>query len=181
MINLKEKYDKEIVKKMVEQFGYKNNMEVPKLVKVVISEGVKEGTTNPKAVDIAAAEIRDITGLHVVIKKAKKSIANFKLKSKDPIGCMVTLRGEKMFLFLNKLINIGLPKVRDFRGLNPKSFDGSGNYCFGLKEQMIFPEIDYDKVDKVRGMNIVIVTTAKTDAEAKALLSLLGIPFRENK
>ncbi|MBI5701849.1 50S ribosomal protein L5 [Candidatus Saganbacteria bacterium] len=179
MNNLKEKYEKEAVKHLVSEFSYKNKMEVPKLVKVVISEGIKEVTTNPKAVDIAAAEISDITGLHAVIKKAKKSIANFKLKSKDPIGCMVTLRGEKMFLFLNKLINIGLPKVRDFKGLNPKSFDGRGNYSFGLKEQMIFPEIDYDKVDKTRGMNIVIVTTAKTDKEAKALLSQLGIPFRE--
>lgn len=179
MKNLKEKYEKEAIKELMKEFGYKNKMEVPKLVKVVLSEGVKEGTTNPKAVDAAAAEMSDIVGQRVVIKKAKKSIANFKLKTHDPIGCMVTIRGSRMYLFLNKLINIALPKVRDFRGLSPRSFDGQGNYSFGLKEQLIFPEVDYDKVDKVRGMNIVIVTTAKTDKEAQSLLKQLGIPFRE--
>ena len=179
MKGLKEKYDKKVIAELMKEFGYKNKMEVPKLVKVVLSEGVKEGTTNPKAVDAAAAELSAIVGQKVVIKKAKKSIANFKLKTHDPIGCMATIRGEKMYLFLNKLINIALPKVRDFRGLSPKSFDGSGNYSFGLKEQLIFPEVDYDKVDKVRGMNIVIVTTAKTDKEAKSLLTHLGISFRE--
>ncbi len=179
MIGLKEKYDKQIVKELMGEFGYKNKMEVPRVVKLVLSEGIKEGTTNPKAADIAAAEMMSFVGQHVVIKKAKKSIANFKLKTHDPIGCMVTLRGERMYLFLNKLINIAMPKIRDFRGLSPKSFDGRGNYSFGLKEQLIFPEVDYDKVDKTRGMNIVIVTTAKTDKEARALLSKLGIPFRE--
>lgn len=179
MKSLKERYEKIAIPELMKEFGYKNKMEVPKLVKVVLSEGVKEGTTNPKATDAAAAEMTNIVGQRVVIKKAKKSIANFKLKTHDPIGCMVTIRGEKMYLFLNKLINLALPKVRDFRGLSPKSFDGRGNYSFGLKEQLIFPEVDYDKVDKVRGMNIVIVTTAKSDKEARALLAQLGVPFRE--
>lgn len=179
MKNLKEKYSKEIIKALMAEFGYKNAMEVPKVVKVVVSEGVKEGTTNPKAVDVAAAELGEITGLRPIIKHAKKSIANFKLKTNDPIGCMVTLRGNRMYLFLNKLINIGLPRVRDFKGLPGNSFDGRGNYSFGLREQMLFPEVDYDKVDKTRGMNIVIVTTAKTDKEAKSLLTKMGIPFKE--
>ncbi len=179
MKGLKEKYNSEIVDLLMKEFGYKNRMQAPKFVKVVLSAGVKDGTQNPKATDTAAQEMTEITGQRAVVKKAKKSIANFKLKSKDPIGCMVTLRGEKMFLFLNKLVNIALPKVRDFKGLSSKSFDGRGNYSFGLKEQMIFPEVDYDKVDKVRGMNITIVTTAKSDKEAKALLEKIGIPFRE--
>ena len=179
MKNLRQQYEKEAVKELTKQFGYKNKMEVPHIIKVVLSEGVKEGPQNPKSVDVAAAEMTDIAGQRVVIKRAKKSIANFKLKSKDPIGCMVTLRGERMYLFLNKLINLSLPKVRDFRGLSPKSFDGRGNYSFGILEQLIFPEVDYDKVDKTRGMNIAIVTSAKTDDEARALLSKLGIPFRE--
>lgn len=179
MIDIKKKYESEVVAGLIREFGYKNKMEVPKVTKIVISEGVKEGTQNPKATDAAALELSEIAGQHAVIKKAKKSIANFKLKAKDPIGCMVTLRGEKMNLFLNKLINLALPKVRDFKGLSSKSFDGRGNYSFGLKEQLIFPEVDYDKVDKTRGMNIVIVTSAGSDKEAKALLSKLGIPFRE--
>ncbi|OGC10769.1 50S ribosomal protein L5 [candidate division WOR-1 bacterium RIFOXYA2_FULL_37_7] len=179
MKNLKEKYEKTVLKELQKEFGYKNHMEVPHVIKVVLSEGVKEGPQNEKSVDVAAAEMSNIAGQHAVIKRAKKSIANFKLKARDPIGCMVTLRGEKMYLFLNKLINISLPKVRDFRGLSPKSFDGRGNYSFGIQEQLIFPEVDYDRVDKTRGMNIAIVTSAKTDKEAKALLSGLGIPFRE--
>lgn len=179
MTNLKEKYEKEIVKELIKEKGYKNKMQVPKLVKVVVSAGVKDGTTNPKAADAAAAELTDITGQKSVITRAKKSISNFKLKAKDPIGCLVTLRGNRMYLFLNKLINVSLPKVRDFRGLSSKSFDGQGNYSFGITEQLIFPEVNYDKVDKVRGMNITIVTTAKTNDEAKELLSKLGIPFRE--
>lgn len=179
MINLKEKYEKEISKALVKEFGYTSVMQIPKLVKIVLSEGVKEGVQNAKAIETAAQEMIDITGQKVVIKKAKKSIANFKLKAKDPIGCMVTLRGERMYLFLNKLVNLALPKVRDFKGLSPKSFDGRGNFSFGIREQLIFPEVDYDKVDKARGMNITIVTSAKSDAEALSLLSKFGIPFRE--
>lgn len=179
MTNLKEKYEKEVVKELIREKGYKNKMQVPKLIKVVVSAGIKDGTTNPKAADVAAAEITDITGQKSVITRAKKSISNFKLKAKDPIGCLVTLRGNRMYLFLNKLINVSLPKVRDFRGLSSKSFDGQGNYSFGITEQLIFPEVNYDKVDKVRGMNITIVTTAKTDSEARELLAKLGIPFRE--
>ncbi|MFA4905942.1 MAG: 50S ribosomal protein L5 [Candidatus Margulisiibacteriota bacterium] len=179
MRSLKERYHKEAVKELSKKFGYKNVWQVPRLVKVVISRGVSEGSSNPKAVEISQAELSEIAGQFPMITYAKKSIANFKLKAGDPIGLVVTLRGERLFLFLNKLINIALPKVRDFRGLSPKSFDGRGNYSFGIREQLIFPEVDYDKVDKVRGMNITIATTAKTDAEARELLSLLGIPFRK--
>lgn len=179
MLSLKEKYHKEVVKELSKKFGYKNVWQVPRLVKVVISRGVSEGASNPKAVEISQAELSEIAGQFPMITYAKKSIANFKLKAHDPIGLVVTLRGERLFLFLNKLINISLPKVRDFRGLSPKSFDGRGNYSFGIREQLIFPEVDYDKVDKVRGMNITIATTAQTDAEARELLTLLGIPFRK--
>lgn len=179
MKSLKEIYEKHAIPELMKKFGYKNKFEIPKILKVVVSEGVKEGPQNAKAVDVAAIELSDIVGQRVVIKKAKKSIANFKLRARDPIGCMVTIRGERMYLFLNKLINIALPKVRDFKGLSAKSFDGRGNYSFGITEQLIFPEVDYDKVDKARGMNITIVTSAKTNEEACELLSCLGMPFRE--
>ena len=179
MLSLKEKYDNEVVKELSRKFGYKNVWQVPRLIKVVLSRGVSEGVSNPKAVEVAQAELRDIAGQFPMITYAKKSIANFKLKAGDPIGLMVTLRGERMYLFLSKLINISLPKVRDFKGLSPKSFDGRGNFSFGIREQLIFPEVDYDKVDKVRGLNITITTTAKTDEEARELLAKLGIPFRK--
>jgi large subunit ribosomal protein L5 len=179
MLSLKEKYHKEVVKELSRKFGYKNVWQVPRLVKLVISRGESEGISNAKAVEVSQAELADIAGQHPLITYAKKSISAFKLKAGDPIGLVVTLRGERMFLFLSKLINIALPKVRDFKGLSPKSFDGRGNYSFGIREQLIFPEVDYDKVDKVRGMNITIATTAKTDAEARELLALLGIPFRK--
>jgi large subunit ribosomal protein L5 len=178
--SLKDLYLKEVVPGLMKRFKYENVMEVPKITKVVISRGVGEGTSNPKAVDEAAQELGDITGQKPAVKFAKKSIAAFKLKTNDPIGCMVTLRKEKMYLFLNKLFNMALPKVRDFKGLSKKSFDGRGNYSFGILEQLIFPEVDYDKVNKVRGMNITIVTTAKSNEEAMELLKLLGVPFKEN-
>ncbi|NQU17342.1 MAG: 50S ribosomal protein L5 [Candidatus Saganbacteria bacterium] len=176
-IALKEKYENIIVPALVKQFGYSNKMAVPKVKKVVLSCGVSEGTVNAKATQIALEELKQITGQAAAIRYAKKAIAGFKLKKNDPIGGMVTLRGEKMYLFLNKLIGICLPRVRDFRGLNPKSFDGRGSYSFGIKEQLIFPEIDYDRVDKTRGMNITIVTSANTDKEARALFEAMGIPF----
>ena len=179
MNDLKEKYLKKIVPEMSKRFKYENIYQAPKLVKVVISEGISEGISNPKATEAAAAELAEIAGQKPLITRAKKSISAFKLKAKDPIGCVVTLRGERMYLFLNKLINISLPKIRDFRGLSPRSFDGMGNYNFGIKEQMIFPEINYDRLDKVRGMNITIVTTAKNNEEAQELLKQLGIPFME--
>lgn len=179
MLSLKEKYKKEVIRKLGKEFGYKNIWQVPRLIKVVMSRGVAEGVSNIKAVEIAQAELAEITGQFPMITYAKKSIAAFKLKTGDPIGLMVTLRGDRMYLFLNKLINIALPKVRDFKGLSPKSFDGRGNFSFGIREQLIFPEVDYDKVDKVRGMNIAVATTAKTDAEARELLMHLGIPFRK--
>jgi len=179
MSQMRDKYLNKIVPELKKKFSYKNIYEIPRLKKIVISEGIAEGVTNPKATEAAAAELADISGQKPVITRAKKSIAAFKLKAKDPIGCFVTLRGERMYLFLNKLVNIGLPKIRDFKGLSAKSFDGMGNYNFGLKEQLIFPEVDYDKLDKVRGMNITIVTSAKNNEEAKELLRLLGIPFME--
>lgn len=179
MLSLKERYRKEVVKELSKKFGYKNVWQVPRLIKVVISRGVSEGISNAKAVEISQAELSEIAGQFPMITYAKKSISAFKLKAGDPIGLVVTLRGDRLFLFLNKLINIALPKVRDFRGLSPKSFDGRGNYSFGIREQLIFPEVDYDKVDKVRGMNITIATTASTDAEARELLQLLGIPFKK--
>jgi large subunit ribosomal protein L5 len=179
MLSLKNKYRKEVVAELSRKFGYKNVWQVPRLIKVVLSRGVSEGVSNPKAVELAQAELRDIAGQFPMVTYAKKSISAFKLKAGDPIGLMVTLRGERMYLFLSKLINIALPKVRDFKGLSPKSFDGRGNYSFGIREQLIFPEVDYDKVDKVRGMNITIATTARTDAEACELLAKLGIPFRK--
>ncbi len=179
MKNLKERYKKEIIPGMMKKFGYKNPMQVPHLVKLVVNRGVGEATANPKAIDISVAEIAAITGQKPVVTKSKKSISGFKLKENTPIGCVVTLRGQRMYDFLDKLVNISLPKIRDFRGISPKSFDGHGNYTLGIKEQLIFPEIEYDKVDKVRGMDITIVTNAKKDEEALELLTLIGFPFRK--
>jgi len=176
---LKELYAKEVRKKMQDEFKIKNPMAVPKIEKVVLNMGVGEAIQNAKILDSAIDELTTITGQKPVITKAKKSIASFKLREGQSIGTMVTLRGEKMYEFLDRLINIALPRVRDFRGVSAKSFDGRGNYALGLKEQLIFPEIVYDKIDKIRGMDIVIVTTARTDEEARALLSHLGMPFRE--
>jgi large subunit ribosomal protein L5 len=174
---LKRDYDERIVPAMTERFGYKNRMEVPKLEKIVINMGVGEATQDKKRVETAAAEMQAISGQKPVITKAKKSIAQFKLREGMPIGCKVTLRRERMYEFLDRLVTIALPRVRDFRGLNPKSFDGRGNYALGLKEQIIFPEINYDQIDKVRGMDIIITTTAKTDEEARELLRLFNFPF----
>jgi len=179
LANLKTKYQQEVVPALQKQFGYKNVMMVPRLEKIVINMGVGEAVQNPKALDAAVADLAAITGQRPVITRAKKSISTFKIRTGMPIGCKVTLRGERMWHFLEKLIYIALPRVRDFRGVSPKSFDGRGNYALGLKEQLLFPEIDYDKVDKIRGMDVIIVTTAKTDEEAKALLKGLGMPFAE--
>jgi len=174
---LKRDYDERIVPAMIEKFGYKNKLEVPKLEKIVINMGVGEATQDKKRVETAAGEMQQISGQKPVITKAKKSIAQFKLREGMPIGCKVTLRRDRMFEFLDRLVTIALPRVRDFRGLNPRSFDGRGNYAMGLKEQIIFPEIDYDQVGAIRGMDIVICTTAKTDREAKALLRGFNMPF----
>jgi len=178
MARLKDYYQKEVVPALIGKFGYKNRMEVPKLVKIVLNMGLGEAIQNAKILDTAAAEIAAITGQKPVITKARKSIATFKLRQGMSIGCRVTLRRERMYEFLDRLVNINLPRVRDFRGIAPKSFDGRGNFALGLKEQIIFPEIEYDKIDKIRGMNVVIVTTAKTDDEARELLKLMGMPFR---
>jgi large subunit ribosomal protein L5 len=175
---MKEFYTKEVVPALKKQFNYKNIMQVPRLDKIVINMGLGEAIQNIKILDSALEEIAAITGQRPVITKARRSIAQFKLRAGMPIGCMVTLRNERMYEFLNRLINIALPRVRDFRGLPPHAFDGRGNYSLGLKEQIIFPEINYDKIDKIKGMNIVIATTAKTDEEGRALLRLLGMPFR---
>jgi large subunit ribosomal protein L5 len=174
---LKEKYINEVTQAMMEKFGYKNVMEIPKVEKVVINMGVGEAVGNPKILDAAVGDMTLIAGQKPIITRAKKSIAAFKIREGMPIGAKVTMRGERMYQFLDKLFNISLPRVRDFRGVNPKSFDGRGNYTMGVKEQLIFPEIDYDKVDKIRGMDIIIVTTAKTDEEARELLRLMGMPF----
>jgi large subunit ribosomal protein L5 len=178
---LKADYDERIVKAMTDKFGYKNRLEVPKLEKIVINMGVGEATQDKKRVETAAAEMQQISGQKPVITKAKKSIAQFKLREGMPIGCKVTLRRDRMFEFLDRLVTIALPRVRDFRGLNPKSFDGRGNYAMGLKEQIIFPEINYDQIDKVRGMDIIITTTAKTDEEARELLRLFNFPFPQEE
>ena len=162
---------------MTRKFGYKNVMEVPKLEKIVINMGVGEAKENAKLLDSAMADLEQITGQKPIATKAKKSVANFKIREGMPIGCKVTLRGEKMYEFADRLINLALPRVRDFRGVNPNAFDGRGNYALGIKEQLIFPEVEYDKVDKVRGMDIIFVTTAKTDEEARELLRLFGMPF----
>lgn len=174
---LKADYDERIAKAMTEKFGYKNKLEIPRLDKIVINMGVGEGTNDKKLVEKAASEMEAIAGQKPVIAKAKKSIAQFKLREGMPIGCKVTLRRERMYEFLDRLVTIALPRVRDFRGLNPKSFDGRGNYAMGLKEQIVFPEINYDQIDKVRGMDIIVTTTAKTDEEARELLRLFNFPF----
>lgn len=179
MNRLKERYDNEIVKSLMEKFSYKSVMQVPKLEKVVINIGVGDATTNAKALEDSVAELTLIAGQKPVVTRAKKSIAGFKLREGMPIGCKVTLRGEKMYEFLDKLMNISLPRVRDFRGVSANAFDGRGNYTLGVKEQLIFPEINFDKVNKLRGMDIVIVTTAKTDDEGRELLAQLGMPFHK--
>jgi len=174
---LREKYNSEIKDAMKSKFNYSSVMQIPKLEKIVINMGVGEVRENAKALESAIKDMETITGQKAVVTKAKKAIATFKIRQGMNIGCKVTLRGEKMYIFLDKLVNIALPRVRDFRGVNPNSFDGRGNYSMGIKEQLIFPEIDYDKVDKIRGMDIIFVTTANTDAEAKELLTLFGMPF----
>ena len=179
MNRLKERYETEIVKSLMEKYGYKSVMQCPKVEKVVLNIGVGDATTNAKALDDAVAELTLIAGQKPVVTKAKKSIAGFKLREGMPIGCKVTLRGEKMYEFLDKLMNISLPRVRDFRGVSKNAFDGRGNYTLGVKEQLIFPEINFDKVNKLRGMDIVIVTTATTDAEGREFLTQLGMPFKK--
>jgi large subunit ribosomal protein L5 len=177
---LRERYRTAVIAAMMKERGYTNPFQVPRLEKVVINMGVGEGKENPKVLDFATADLQAISGQKPVVTKAKKSIANFKLRENSPIGCKVTLRGARMYEFVDRLVNVALPRVRDFKGVPPKAFDGRGNYALGLREQVIFPEIVYDKVDKVRGMDIVMVTTARTDEEAKALLTHLGLPFRES-
>lgn len=177
MSRLKEMYSAEIKDAMMKKFGYKNVMQIPKLEKIVINMGVGEARENAKVLDAAVKDLETISGQKAVITRAKKSVANFKLREGMPIGCKVTLRGEKMYEFTDRLVNLALPRVRDFRGVNPNAFDGRGNYALGIKEQLIFPEIEYDKVDKVRGMDIIFVTTAQTDEEARELLTLFGMPF----
>lgn len=177
MLRLKEKYDKEIAPALMEQFKYKSVMEIPKLEKIVINMGLGEVKENPKAIENAINDLTLITGQKPVVTKAKKSVAAFKVREGMNIGCKVTLRGTNMYAFADKLINITLPRIRDFHGIPGNSFDGRGNYAMGIKEQIIFPEIEYDKIDKVRGMDVIFVTTAKTDEEAKALLKLMGMPF----
>jgi len=175
---LKEKYLNECVPALKEEFGYKNSMELPQIKKIVLNMGLGEAVQNPKIVDGAAEELTRIAGQKAVITKAKKSIATFKLREGMPIGCRVTLRGDKMYDFFSKLVNIALPRVRDFRGLSPKGFDGRGNFSMGIQEQIIFPEIDYDKIDKIKGLNITVVTSAGTDEEGRSLLKMLGMPFK---
>ena len=177
MSRLKEQYQNEIVDALIKKFGYKNIMEVPKLDKVVINMGVGEAKDNAKLLDSAIGDLEKITGQKAVVCRARKSVANFKLREGMAIGCKVTLRGEKMYEFVDRLVNLALPRVRDFRGVNPNAFDGRGNYALGIKEQLIFPEIEYDKVDKVRGMDIIFVTTANTDEEARELLTQFNMPF----
>jgi len=179
LARLKETYQNEIVDAMMKKFGYKNVMQVPKLAKIVVNMGVGEAKENAKILDAAMSELSIITGQKAVMTRAKNSIANFKLREGMPIGCKVTLRGDKMYEFLDRLVNLALPRVRDFRGVNPNAFDGRGNYALGIKEQLIFPEIEYDKVDKVRGMDVIVVTTAETDEEARELLTQFGMPFKK--
>ena len=177
MSRLKDLYNDTIVENLTKKFGYKNVMQVPKLDKIVVNMGVGEAKENAKLLEAAVKDMETITGQKAILTKAKNSVANFKIREGMPIGCKVTLRGEKMYEFLDRLVNLALPRVRDFRGVNPNSFDGRGNYALGIKEQIIFPEIEYDKVDKVRGMDVIIVTTAKTDEEARELLRLFNMPF----
>ena len=179
MSRLKDIYKNEIVDAMIKKFGYKNIMEVPKLDKVVVNMGVGEAKENAKLLESAVKDMEIITGQKAVITKAKKSVANFKIREGMSIGCKTTLRGERMYEFADRLINLALPRVRDFRGVNPNAFDGTGNYSLGIKEQLVFPEIEYDKVDKIRGMDVVFVTTAKTDEEARELLTLFNMPFKK--
>jgi large subunit ribosomal protein L5 len=178
MKNLKERYQKEIIGQLIKSQGYKNQWQAPRLLKIVINRGVGEARENAKAIDASSAELADITGQKPLVTFSKKAIAAFKLKANIPIGLKVTLHGDRMYDFLNKLINLSLPKIRDFKGVSPKSFDGRGNYTLGIKEQLIFPEVDYEKVDRERGMDITFVTNARTDNEARKLLELFGIPFR---
>ena len=177
---LRDRFRTAVIPALMKERGYTNPFQVPRLEKIVINMGVGEGKENPKVMDFAVADLQMITGQKPVVTRAKKSIANFKLRENSPIGCKVTLRGARMYEFLDRLVNVALPRVRDFKGVPPKAFDGRGNYALGLKEQVIFPEIEYDKVDKVRGMDVIIVTSARTDEEAKALLAHLGVPFRES-
>jgi large subunit ribosomal protein L5 len=177
MTRLHERYQQEVRPALMQEFGYQNPMQVPRLDKIVVNMGVGEAVQDAKKIDAAVGDLTAITGQHPVVIRAKQSIATFKLRKNMPIGCKVTLRAQRMYEFLDRLITVALPRVRDFRGVSPRSFDGRGNYALGLKEQLVFPEIDYDKVDSVRGMDIVIVTTAKTDAEAKALLKAFDMPF----
>ncbi|MCR5221529.1 MAG: 50S ribosomal protein L5 [Lachnospiraceae bacterium] len=177
MSRYKDMYKDQIVDAMIKKFEYKNVMEVPKLTKIVVNMGVGEAKDNPKIMESAVSDLETITGQKAVVTKAKKSVANFKIREGMSIGCKVTLRGEKMYEFLDRLVNLALPRVRDFRGVDANSFDGRGNYALGIKEQLIFPEIEYDKVDKVRGMDVIIVTTAKTDEEGRELLAQFGMPF----
>lgn len=179
MARLKEKYKKEVVLALMKKFGYKNVMQVPKLEKIVVNVGVGEAIQNVKLLDSAVSDLSKITGQKPAIKRAKKAISNFKLKAGMPIACMVTLRKDRMYEFFDRLVNAAIPRIRDFRGTSPKSFDGRGNYNLGLEEQIIFPEIEYDKVEKVRGMSITVCTTAKTDEEAFELLKAMGMPFRK--
>ena len=176
---VKERYQKEVVPALMKAFNYKSIMQVPRIEKIVVNIGVGEALDNAKALDAAVADLERVTGQHPVVTKARKSIANFKLREGRRIGVKVTLRGERMWSFLDRLMNVALPRVRDFRGISPNSFDGRGNYTLGLREQLVFPEIDYDKIDKVRGMEVSIVTTAQTDEEGRELLALLGMPFRK--
>ena len=177
MSRLRDQYENEIKDAMVKKFGYKNVMEIPKLDKVVVNMGVGEAKENAKILEAAMGDMEIITGQKPVATRSKNSIANFKIREGMPIGCKVTLRGEKMYEFVDRLVNLALPRVRDFRGVNPNAFDGRGNYALGIKEQLIFPEVEYDKIDKVRGMDIIFVTTAKTDEEARELLTLFNMPF----
>lgn len=178
MAALRERFNQDIVPQLQEQYGYKSPMQIPRLVKVIINMGLGEAIQNVKILDSASAELTQISGQKPVITRARQSIAAFKLRKGMPIGCMVTLRGDRMYEFFDKLVNIALPRVRDFRGVSPKALDGRGNYTLGIKEHIIFPEIDYDKIDKIKGMNITMVTTAGTDDEARTLLALMGMPFR---
>ena len=179
MSRLKDQYMNEIMDAMIKKFGYKNRMQVPKLDKIVVNMGIGEAKENAKILEAAMSDMELITGQKPIKTISKKSIANFKIREGMPIGCKVTLRGEKMYEFLDRLVNLALPRVRDFRGVNPNSFDGRGNYALGIREQLIFPEIEYDKVDKIRGMDIIVVTTAKTDEEARELLAQFGMPFKK--
>ena len=179
MSRLREQYENEIKDAMIKKFGYKNAMEIPKLDKIVVNMGVGEAKENAKILEAAVKDMEAITGQKAVTTKAKNAIANFKIRENMPIGCKVTLRGEKMYEFADRLINLALPRVRDFRGVNPNAFDGRGNYALGIKEQIIFPEIEYDKIDKVRGMDVIVVTTAKTDEEARELLRFFNMPFKK--